>query len=201
MVRRFRLQICIRVAITLLALTLLSFSSVLAQEGSVKLESLANLVVPGGPGFVSVSAFAFKPVVSTDPYEYFGWALFNPSTSKSVTYAAPLCLPNGATITQFVVTYYDNDTASNISVRLNAGGFDNSGYMLLAVINSSGATNAYLAQTTNSISNPKINQQSNVYWVAVDLPTYTHSEMPPMVRLVAVRVDYAYSITLPAVMK
>ena len=68
--------------------------------------------MPGGPGFYAQSSSAFVPYNSTTPYARNGVALYNPGGPG--VYLAPVSLPNGATVNQFVVYYYDNDaTAGN----------------------------------------------------------------------------------------
>ena len=56
--------------------------------------------VPGGPGFVTVSASAFRPRYSSTQYS--GGPRLT-TTTENATFDAPVLLPHGATITKFIL--------------------------------------------------------------------------------------------------
>jgi hypothetical protein len=136
---------------------------------------------------------AFRTYKASDQFNFVGWSLYN-SGSSSAFYEAPLPLPNGASITKFVVYYYDND-ASNLSATLHRAAFDKLFGTTMANVTSSGTGDFVRYGEDISIDVPIIDQQSYYYWVEVSLPPTS------FVQLVGVRVDYGYPNNLPLVQK
>gem|GEM_PF-4006166 len=149
--------------------------------------------VPGGPGFVAQSALAFNPYSASNPPAFIGQTLYNAGGSYAY-FEGPLTLPHGATITRFVV-YYLDDSTSNLSAYLAKGAFDSTYGTVIATVNSTGAAATLRNSETTTISSPLIDNQSNSYWVELSLPANSS------VRLAGVRVDYAFTNSLPAVLK
>lgn len=167
--------------------------SILRTEDPTVFEPAAP--VPGGPGFYTQNGFAFRPYPSqSTPYSYIGVKLINPDSSSNY-YEAPVSLPQGATVTKFVVWYYDNDASQNMWAALALGSLGTNYGSVMAEVDSSGAStdNRYGEDTT--ITNATIDLQSNSYWVEGRLPPSTS------VGIVAFRIDYQYASSLPLIMK
>ena len=153
--------------------------------------------VPGGPGYVILNAFDFKPLISTASYEYADAALKNPSQFDVLSVVAPVHLPHGATINQVVAYYLDNDPDFQRDVEVELKLCYDLGTIcgLMGTIKSSGAVVGVTYKVTSAITTPVVNNASNSYLVEVTLPPSI------ALGLVAVRVDYTYQTTLPLVKK
>jgi hypothetical protein len=153
--------------------------------------------VPGGPGFVILNAFDFKPYMQTAGYLYSGTLLYNPGPGSFDFYIAPVHLPQGATINQVVAYYLDNDVSEGKEIDLylfQCNDFDTSA-AAMAHIASSGAILGITYAVTSVINYPVIDNSRYSYAVQVTLP------ISDGVGLSAVRIDYTYSLSLPAVMR
>lgn len=200
MSRKFRLPIIIGSVITIIVLAAVLGSMALAQDGvpqgvtggEEQVSSEVMAPVPGGPGFISVPGTAFQPFVPTDQFGHVGPGVY--CISGNCDFTAEIYIPNGATITKLVVYYYDN-VASDLIGRLVRGPFSDVYGLAMAETYSSGTgtINRYVATTT--IATPVIDNQSNAYLVEVYLPPSID------LRLVGMRVDYAYPTGLPLVEK
>lgn len=150
--------------------------------------------VPGGPGFVSLGAFAFTGWPTDLEYHYSGVRLMNSDVSAHF-YEASVQLPHGVTITKFLVFYYDNSATYNFTASLLRASLDQEYGTGIAGMSSydSSASVRYMESTT--ISYPVVDNQSYQYFIQL--------EMPPTldVGLVSVRIDYQYSSALPRVVK
>ncbi len=157
---------------------------------------LLGAPVPGGPGFVSVGALAFKPLIPTWTYSYTASnRLYNNGGTLEIFYA-PVQLPHGAIITQLVLYFVDKGVSS-ISVSLVSYPLDEP----------SNLTEMISMETTGALIDPQtlignifphgnvIDNQSNSYIVSLGLspgPNYSVG---------GVRIDYNYPINLPLIMK
>ena len=150
--------------------------------------------VPGGPGFYAQSSLHFRPYLPLYEYDYAGTDLYNPGTGTGY-YEAPLALPNGATITKLVVYYWDNSATLDLTGQLYRVAFDGTGAAPMAVVSSSGYSAVYSYAETASIVNPVVDQQSYSYLLELTLPPSLD------LRLVGMRIDYAYAVSLPIMMK
>jgi len=164
--------------------------------GSPAREAAASLAapVPGGPGFYSQHAVAFRPYEPTMSWAFWDGELYNPGGTDS-EFDAPLSLPNGATITKLVAYYYDACGSRDLTVRLlrDASGSNLGDYM--AELNSSGAPGGYSYGEDSTVDYPIIDQQSYSYRVVVLLPQGCSTNMS----LESIRVDYGYQTGLPLV--
>ena len=150
-------------------------------------------VVPGGPGFYAQNALAFRiwPDQSM-PFSYSGVKLTNPG-SVTHYYAAPVALPNGATITRLVVWYQDNHASYEVEASLARCALDQVSGISIATVKSSGASTSVRFGEDTTITYPKVDLQSYSYWVSVYLPPTTD------VGILSFRIDYAYATALPLV--
>ena len=152
--------------------------------------------VPGGPGFYSQHAIAFRPYQSTMSWAFWDGELYNPGGTDS-EFDASLSLPNGATITKLVAYYYDACGSHDLTVRLLR---DASGSNLgdnMAELNSSGAPGGYSYTEDSTVNYPVIDQQSYSYRLVVLLPQGCDTTMS----LESIRVDYGYQTGLPLAVK
>jgi hypothetical protein len=152
-------------------------------------------LVPGGPGFYAQNALAFRAYPNQAvPFSYAGAKLVNPDT-VSHYYMAPVALPHGALITKFVVWYYDNDTGKELSVDLYRLPLESEYGTSIASVSSAGASASNRYAQDTSISTPVVDLQSYSYAIQASLPA------SPSVGLVAFRIDYQYTNSLPLIMK
>ena len=157
--------------------------------------SVPEAPVPGGPGFYTQNALAFRPYNQYDEWAYQYLDLYNPSAT-SVQHAAPLLVPHGATVTQFVAYFYDTSTY-NLNASLFRCRLDDTHQCDVMAEAVSLGTPGYSYWTDNTISYPVIDNQSYMYAAEIELPGGAGSSL----RLVAVRVDYEFSAKLPLVTK
>jgi hypothetical protein len=150
--------------------------------------------VPGGPGFLILSSFDFKPEADNYSYWYNYTLLQNDGVSSS-TFVAPVHLPQSAMINQMVVYFLDNDSGENIAVYLlQLNDLTITPVIMASFESSSAYANIHYAVTT-SISYPVVDNASYSYLVQVSLPD------SGLIGLNAVRIDYTYSVSLPAIAK
>jgi hypothetical protein len=169
-------------------------SGVLGGSGESPQVAAPAVPVPGGPGFYAQSALLFRPYSSSDVYAYLSAQLWNPGAATA-WYEGALSLPNGATVTRFVVYYYDNHATHNLEATLIRAGLAGGDVSPMAKASSPIGSAGYGYAETVSITHAVIDQQSYAYVAEVKLPASNE------VRLVGVRIDYAYTISLPLVTK
>jgi len=154
--------------------------------------------VAGGPGHVVLNGFDFKPFNQTVGYQYSAMVLENPSASAA-NYYASAHLPQGATLTQVVVYFLDNNSTSGMDVDvalLLANDFSTTAATMAVVSSSSVPAGAVVHYAvTTAITSPVVDNAANNYLVQVNLPNSAN------VGLVAVRIDYDYPVLLPLVLK
>jgi hypothetical protein len=173
---------------TLLALTVISI--IVATSSP-----LFGAPVPGGPGFISIGYPAFQTQSFNVPYGHISNRLYNNSGSAA-SFVAPVSLPHGATITQFVLYFVDNDSVNNITAWIGYLDLETSTVTLMCSITTSGSSPNPQIMATNTINNGQVvNNQSNYYIVSVFLPPGSTSQLS------GVRIDYNYPINLPVIMK
>lgn len=153
--------------------------------------------VPGGPGYYSVSVFEFMPYVSpsfASPFpNYASQGMFNPGPGAGV-YEAPVNLPNGVTILKLVVYFYDN-SGSNLSIHLKKCALEAEGSFSMAAAVSSSESAAVRTAEDTTITDAVIDMASNSYILELSLPP------DPNLRILGVRIDYANTSSLPAVLR
>jgi hypothetical protein len=156
--------------------------------------------VPGGPGYVAISALAFKPHdVSPSLIQHDQSAIYT-NSGTGYWVEAPVDLPNGAVINQIVV-YYSTATGAtpNFNVILFLHPLYSNSPITIASFSPSSSSadiNTYTSATYNGpFTYPNVALASNAYMVQVNLPNNTN------IRFNGVRIDYAYTASLPAVMK
>jgi len=190
--------IVVAMVLVFVATTSFAFAQEGGERGSGEVER-GGSIVPGGPGFVSIAGVTFTPV--NDYTTFFsdpGFELYNPSTTDYGIYIAPVSLPQGATVTKFVIYYYDDvsepDHVQGYLSRkpLAGGGFD---YLGGAI--SDDVTSGYSNRRDETISFEVIDLQSYAYFVHVYIPDGQGDSL----RLVGVRIDYDYPGYLPLVNK
>jgi hypothetical protein len=148
----------------------------------------------GGPGFYAQTALALRPWPNQNvPYAFNGVDLHNPDTIDH-TYVAPLTLPNGATVTRFVVWFVDKDTHT-LSAWLSRWALDMSTSSAMATVASAGAAEFVRYAQDTTIADATVDLESNAYFIQVELPATSS------VSVVSFRIDYEYAAHLPAVLK
>ena len=165
----------------------------------------AQAAVPGGPGYLMVPAIAFLPESSTAAYTVIWGELSVPQGSPNPIYDfyAPVYLPQGARLTGLTMYYRDTIADTKyLGVDLWRKPLPSSssgeGVGLNAYSETSPAIglSLYLSDTTPDPTRAVIDNSQYVYW----LSSYIYAA-PVYLQLQAVRIDYAFSAVLPAVLK
>ena len=151
--------------------------------------------VPGGPGFISVGSFGFRPYTPGIAYDYTGGRLYNKAVTTEV-FLAPVHLPHGAIVTQVVLYYVDNGPA-DIRVYLWATPLDNppAETSIVDMTTSGASPDPRTLIITNFPNGNVIDNRSNAYTVSLDLPSGASY------RIGGVRIDYAFPVNLPIILK
>jgi hypothetical protein len=130
-------------------------------------------------GSVSVSAIAGIPrdsTIETAQSTVDGYVGRYQSSAGSDYLVVPINLPDGATITSFSYTCYDNH-ANDSYAHLYNGLSSVAGQM--AVVNTSGASTSLQTVTETAITNPVVDNSIYNYWVYMEISgTAGNSLMP-----------------------
>jgi hypothetical protein len=148
--------------------------------------------VPGGPDFLMVNPYQFRPAFADCGWEYNNGELDNPGP-RDCFYEAALTLPNDVTITRMVAYFYDNQE-QDVLVGLWRVNPSTGEWSAMAGIASEGAQDQYRNAVDKSIVEPVIDQRSYSYLVEVGMPAAFNA-----LRLAGVRIDYAYKPNRPHV--
>jgi hypothetical protein len=149
--------------------------------------------VPGGPGFYTQSAAAFRPRSSSTEYQLTGPRLR--TTSAPTTYDAPLDLPNGTQISRLVIYFTDNDDDPGVDFsaeiwRVPLPG--RTGERVSETISSTGAPGEAFVETIN-ILEPEVDLAEYAYYIRLSLPASINLEVNGL------RVDYTYEVEMPLI--
>lgn len=203
MITKFPLKSFLVLCISILLSTVMVGSTVTAQEvvqdnsiltASPEQNIQGGSPVPGGPGFISVSTFAFKPYSSLYDLSYNNLKMFNGGTNAG-TYIAPVNLPHGATINKVVLFYQDNRQAENLALFVYRGNlFDGSFDVVAGAFPNASSGFGYIEGT---IFYPLVNNQLYSYTLAVNIPGGCGLDLA----LINIRIDYDYPVFLPTVQK
>ena len=157
-------------------------------------ELMGTGLVPGGPGFIMVSAFDFRPLTSVDGWSVSGSGIINNGPASNLV--AGLTLPHNATITKMTLYFRDYSSTENLRITLLRGDGLAEGEQLANILTSgSEFANRYVSVT--SFTEPKVDNQLFSYYLVASFPAATSSD----VVLAQVRLDYDYPSYLPTVMK
>jgi len=203
-----RLALAVLLAVLLLAAaSAVTWRSVAAQPGNgprAGLERPGNPAgeaapppeepVPGGPGFIMHSSVAFRPSSPATDWAYGSRQLYNPGATPGTYYSSP-SLPNSATITKVVVYYYDNCPGVDLLVDLLVCDQAAEICDVMATAGSWDVVGGYGHSEDSTVSLPLVDQQSYSYILQLQLPESCGSNL----RLVSVRIDYAFEASLPLV--
>ncbi len=152
--------------------------------------------VPGGPGYFMQPASAFRPDSSSTNFTVLsnGASLKNTSPSTEPFYA-PVSLPHGATINKFILYYIDNDAVSGIGGFLVRTPLPGSFAVPFAQVNSNSNVQSSAPNyiETTDINLPVVDNQKYAYFVSIFLPANLSVN--------GFRIDYAFPISLPLIMK
>ena len=151
--------------------------------------------VPGGPAFLMVNPFQFRPAFPDCGLEFSDGELDNPGP-RDCFYEAALTLPNNIAITKMVVYFYDN-SEKELLVGLWRVDPSTGDQLQMATVASVDAQDLHRNAADTSILSPLVDQQSYSYIIEVGMPAGSFNAL----RLAAVRIDYAYEVSLPSVVK
>jgi len=164
-------------------------------------ENREALVIPGGPGFISIHPSQFLPIKSNTEYGFYGikeihGPVFDPSHAL-VEFLAPVDLPHQATINQLVITFVDLNIADafNVSISLNHCDFSYSSCSPMASITAVGSGAGYNYTTTSTFSDAKVDRQLYSYMLHLSIPGGFGVDLT----LVNLRLDYTYPTFMPTV--
>ena len=109
MFTKFGLKLVLVLFVVVLLFTLVTGSGVKANENALSTVAVSAVdpePIPGGPGFISVSTYGFKPYLPTWTMAYSNTWMYNDGAT-SANYIASVNLPHGANLTKVVFFYYD----------------------------------------------------------------------------------------------
>lgn len=153
--------------------------------------------VPGGPGFIMINPFAFRPYYTTTPWGYYGIDLYNPSLTDASNMRAALTLPHGATITKVTLYYIDGSSKDLTLFLVRVSGNLNMKY-LANVITSGNVPDERVISVEPSAFNI-VDNQSFSYYLGANFPA--SNSVAANLLLINVRIDYAYTVYTPTIMR
>jgi len=204
MVRTSRFTV-LAVLVMVLILLVSTGTFALAQEGggeetmvipgSSGSPSVQQAPVPGGPGFLMIPAAAFTPAFPDTIYTNHV-VLESQAGSSNIIYMAPVNLPQGATVTKFVLYFNDTDLTQSVLADLFRhpvpGGET---FMMASVSTLVDLLGSWTYRADTTIDNgPLVDNQANMYYIRIQLPTSSYDLM-----VSGVRIDYDYPVMLPSV--
>jgi hypothetical protein len=206
MLRKPRFANILAALVMLLILLVSTGTFALAQEGGGEENvvpgsepSAPQAPVPGGPGFLMIPVAAFTPYNQALLYANNG-TLRTLAGSLSDVYTAPVFLPHGATVTKLTYYFSDTDTTLHSTVQLWRWPVPGSILYEMASVSSPVSPEASWTEAhTSLINNPLIDNQAQVYYLKLELPPY--EQVGKQMYAGAVRIDYAYTTSLSAVMR
>ena len=161
--------------------------------------------VPGGPGYLMLTASDFQPDSDQDQYvRYFGRNSIEPASgSPGIGISAPVHLPQGAQITKMTAWYYDSNPNEAPLIDLYRGITDT--LELIGPLSSAlpdpafaGGNDVRSVSVTGSTA--VVDNSRYAYMVIASLSRDTTS-LNQTQRLSALRIDYAFTVALPAVVR
>lgn len=165
----------------------------------------APTVVPGGPGYLMLTASDFQPDSDQDQFfRYFGKNGIEPASgSPGIGISAPVHLPQGAQINKVTVWYYDNNPNEAPLIDFYRGitdTLDLIGPLSGALPTATFAGGHDVRSVTVSGSAAVVDNSRYAYMIIVSLSRDT-TNVNQTQRLSAVRVDYTYNVAMPTVMR
>ena len=201
MFTKFALKSILVLCVIILLSTLVVGSAVTAKQSPFSNAILAapperalqgGSPVPGGPGFISVSTFGFKPYYPSTNLAYTNTWIYNDSSSYGV-YFSPVNLPHGATITKVLFFYYDTVVGANMTFYLERVNLFDGSHTEVAQVNSTGSAGYGYVESVIFI--PAVNNQLYSYIIEADIPGGYLANLS----LINIRIDYGYPVYLPTV--
>lgn len=175
--------------VVILLSTLAAGSTVTAKESGLTTGAIAAGdpdPIPGGPGFISVSTYGFKPYLPTWTMAYSNTWMYNDGT-EGANYIAPVNLPHGANLTKVVFFYYDTVPGVGMDYYLQrVNMFDGS---LTEVAGGSSTGSDGFGYVEIPIYEPLIDNQLYSYVIEADFPGGFGTNLS----LINIRIDYGYS--------
>lgn len=166
-------------------------SGIIDLNGTVQLDSTP--VMPATARSIAIPPAAFTPASDAIAFTNSGTGLQGSAAAQTVTFIAPLNLPDGATITEIRAYVLDNDATQNATVA----------QLSRAMTSATPVTNGSAATTGNSataqqivipaISGP-IDNDVTTMWLSA---TWIVPGTPANMRLLGVRVTYTVTAPLP----
>lgn len=150
-----------------------------------------------GEGVISIGPEAFQPWNRETTVDRGSGLWIRPLTPvETVSFDAPLMIPNGASIRQIVAYIFDNDGTRNAELNLLQHSHTSSSGVLLSNAYSTGASTSMQAVSISSSSGiTQVNLANYSYIIRVRL--FGGANM----YLNSVRIDYSYHTYLPAIQK
>lgn len=171
-------------------------SETAAQQNAPGSETMLD-PVPGGPGFIMVSVFAFKPYYNQpNSQAYSVTVLYNPSTTETTDSVAAITLPHGATITKLTL-YFEDKSEYDATLYLARAGGQGSSETLTSFATTGSQSGFRSLSNPGTISYPIVDNQNYSYLVGIFIPKNVLRD----IGISNVRIDYEYSVYTPAIMR
>jgi len=156
-------------------------------------ELMGTGIVPGGPGFVMLSAYDFVPTSDLSSRDFAGGNLFNDKQTAG-SFSTGVALPHNAKITKITLYFKDENTSNGIFVY-----FARSFVGTVTEIASFTTQESYPTWRTQSVDIPSISidNQNYGYFLNLIFPASASANL----YVANVRIDYAYTSSVSLVLK
>jgi len=154
--------------------------------------------VPGGPGFIMVSPYGFRPLNYNCLWDVAS-GVYNPHDTLQTYLVAALTLPQGASINQMTLYFRDYDMGDDLYlslIRKDAIGFEQTLIGIAPEVYDSNFQ--YISVSDIAEGLEVIDNQSYSYFLFAVLPPWDGTLN---IEITNVRIDYEYSNNLPLVIK
>jgi hypothetical protein len=163
-----------------------AFDGRFVSQASPNWLPLSASVVVSGAAFRPVTPVGKYTVVPTGGYVYVD-SLNNVGAQDKFT--APIQIPDGAQITGFYVTYWDN-SAAILEVALWRALQTDGSPLKIASVTSQGQSTGWKTDNDATIAETGVDDDAFVYWLVADFPSTPQGDL---LRVLSVRVTYTVS--------
>lgn len=166
-------------------------SNIIDVNGVLQLDSTPTM--PATTRSIAIPPAAFTPASDVITFSNAGTGLQGSTAAQTVTFIAPLNLPNGATITELRYYMLDNDATQNASGGQLSRGLSATTPILHGLVATTGSSAAAQQIVAPTFSGP-IDNDVTTMWLSV---TWIVPATPANIRLLGARVTYTVTAPLP----
>jgi len=156
-------------------------------------KTFENLNISTTTRRLALSSAAFVPQSHTVSYSRNSGYLRNTVANVTQVYYANVSLPEGATVTQFKVSFYDNESSYDALVELVKAYNPSGGEIVMASISTDDAP-GFTTATNDEISSETISNDAYNYYITVSM-AYSSNSLD--MRFYGVEIEYTITKPLP----